>query len=106
MALECDNAAAKIDDTISFSVSAPQAKEIRLIHNRRILGREIGTSAKFTIPAKVFGRGPVSVNAVATIDGKPIRSSPVQLDINGKISTKLPIIKTPMKRKKRTPARK
>lgn len=103
--LECNSKSVKIDETISFTATAPQAKEIRLIHNRRILGHETDSNAQFNVPASVFGRGPVSVIAVATIDGKPIRSAPVQLSIAGELSTKLPIEKSPSKRKKRTPAK-
>ena len=93
------NESINIDDTASFSVSAEGATEIRLLHNGRVLAKSEQEQAILKVPAHEFGRGPVTVEAIASFDGKTIRSRKVQLRINGEISTKVPVLKaTPKKR--------
>ena len=86
----------EIADQIEVTATAPLASEIQLIHNGRIMGRQSGEDVKFKVQAKEFGRGPVEIFAVATVDGKSAISQPVNININGPIATNLPIVEEPL----------
>lgn len=94
--LEVETPKVNLKDNVSLSFSSENADTIRLFHNHRVIHEIDGDSGTAEIPATVFGRGPVAIQAIATFsnglddgDATPptlIASVPVSIIIQGEIS--------------------
>ncbi len=93
VSLKTDSKQYDIGSMIRFQVAAKDATELQIRFHWQIIDKREGDQAVFEIPASRFGRGPVVVNAIAEIDGELIQSEPLNLDIEGTISTRTPIVR-------------
>jgi len=81
--LTSSSAACGISDSIPCTFAAEGASEIRLCLHEKVLTTVEGSGGAFTIPAKVLGRGPSTLRAIATIGGKEVSSKPLKIQVNG-----------------------
>jgi hypothetical protein len=81
--LTTSSPACGINDSISFTFAAEGASDIRLCLHEKVLNEVTGSGGAFTVPAKVLGRGPSTLRAIATIGGKEVSSKPVKIQVNG-----------------------
>ena len=86
--LSVDQDSFDVKDTIKVKAQSNFGKDIELIHNYRSLGKKTGSNVEFEIPAKLLGRGPVELIAVAISEkGNKVSSMPLELEIAGPLST-------------------
>jgi len=84
----------ELEDNVSLSFSSPNSASISIFHNHRVIHESNSDSGTVEIPASLFGRGPISLHAIATFPseaGAPpmsVASKPLKLDIEGEISDK------------------
>lgn len=81
--LTTSNPACGISDSIPFTFAAEGASEMRLCLHEKVLTKVSGSGGAFTVPAKVLGRGPSTLRAIATIGGKEVSSKPLTVQVNG-----------------------
>ena len=96
--LTTNNQAAKIDQKLTFEVSAAGAQEIKLMHNSRVLASKKSDSAKFEVAAYKLGRGPVTISGLASFENQVVLSKPLHLNIEGEILSSIPVLKSPPKK--------
>ncbi len=78
----------KLEDEVSLSFSCDGADSIRIMHNQRIIHQSNKDTGDVKISGSVLGRGPVTIQAIATMpDSAQVSSTPVQLRVIGKISS-------------------
>ena len=74
-------------DQIAFEAKSTTGDSIELMHNGRPIAKKIGKDVKFVVPAKLLGRGPVKLHAVAISEtGSTVASMPIEIEIEGRIS--------------------
>jgi hypothetical protein len=74
-------------DKIKFQIQSNFGDSVELVHNGRSLAKKIGRNAEIEVSAKLFGRGPIKVNAIAiSEEGGKIASTPIELFVEGRIS--------------------
>lgn len=75
-------------DKISFQATANCGDSIELQHNFRSVDKKIGRDVEFEVSAKLLGRGPVILNAIAIDEEtkKAVSSVPIRLTIEGTLS--------------------
>lgn len=102
VSLTAKSVAAEIGNTFEFSIKGKGASDLLLSHNDRVLWRGKGESAEFSLPAHLFGRGKVRVQAIGRFEDQSVRSRPMEIEIRGPISNYVPELKviTPPKKKK------
>ncbi len=67
----------------SVGASGVGAREVRILHNGRVVAAAAGSSANFTVYGATFGAGPVRVIGEALLyGGRTIRSDPVDLSVD------------------------
>lgn len=91
-------------DTIPLQASSNYGDSIELMHNGRAIAKKIGREAEFSISAKLLGRGPVRLEAVAIAEsGKTVASAPIWLEIKGRLADRKRDTEAKPKPKPRTP---
>ncbi len=74
------------EDSIPLTFAAEGASRIRLCQHEKVLHTIEGAGGVFEVSAKELGRGPTTVRAIATIDGKEVSSKPLNIQVNGPLS--------------------
>ena len=85
--LERQSNSTRLEDTLTFAVSANCGERIELLHNDRVLAKSDARQATFEVPASTLGRGPVQLIARAIQGDVEISSQPVAFTVEGRIST-------------------
>ncbi len=85
--LSIDKQQLELQDRVTVSVSAPNASSIRIVHNWKTIARLESGSGEVRIAASEFGRGPVSVQAIATFGGIEVASERLEFEVRGELST-------------------
>ncbi|MCH2180721.1 MAG: hypothetical protein MK108_01825 [Mariniblastus sp.] len=93
--LQCERREIGEGQLLEVSVEAGAAESIAIYCNTRRLGNREGGRAVFKIDTKKLGRGPVQLQAVATIDGSEVRSQPFSLLVTGEILDQIPASNSP-----------
>ena len=76
-----------ITQEITFTAKSNYGDWIELMHNGRAVAKEEGRDVKFKVPAEIFGRGPIKVEAIAiSKSGRGVASMPIEMMIEGKVS--------------------
>jgi len=77
----------RLNDAASLDFSCNGATSIRFMHNHRIVHQTEKDTGNVEISASDLGRGPVKIQAIATMpDSEEVASAPVALRVSGKIS--------------------
>jgi hypothetical protein len=98
--LETEHADYLITDEITFKSQSTFGDSIELMHNGRAIAKKIGLDATFKVKAKLLGRGPVTLQAVAISEsGGEVASTPITLIIEGPLSEIVHGKKVPAKKK-------
>ncbi len=94
-------------DEITFVAKSNYGDSIELLQNMRPIAKKIGRNAEFKIPAKLLGRGPVKLEAIALSEsGKGVSSMPLELNIEGRISVRRDLTTGKKTTGKKTPGKK
>ncbi len=94
-------------DEITFVAKSNYGDSIELLQNMRSIAKKIGRNAEFKIPAKLLGRGPVKLEAIALSEsGKGVSSMPLELNIEGRISVRRDSTTSKKATGKKTPRKK
>ena len=75
-----------INDTISLTFAAEGATNIRVCQHEKVLTETESGGGFIEVPAEDLGRGPTTLRAIATIDGKEVSSKPLYIIVNGPLS--------------------
>ncbi len=74
-------------DELVFTATSNFGDSIELMHNMRPIAKRIGREVEFRIPAKLLGRGPITLEAIALdTDGGGVASMPIKIDVKGRLS--------------------
>ena len=74
-------------DQVTLYAKSTFGDSIELMQNGRALAKRIGRDVEFKVPARLLGRGPVKLNAVAISEsGSTVASMPIEFNIEGRIS--------------------
>ena len=107
VSLSAKSISADVEGEFKFSINAPGADRIQFFHNGRLLHNVEKESDQFSIPAFHFGRGRVRVIAIGRFDDDQyVSSRPLELEIRGQISTRIPEVRPVPAPKKKKPAAK
>ena len=82
------------DQDVEVSFKSNFGNRVEVVQNGRVVAESDDRSGSLTIPASLLGRGPVNLMAVAYDSATPeyrVQSVPVQLEVVGAISSKVPI---------------
>ena len=86
-------------DEIALVARSTSGESIELRHNGRTLMKKEGRDVAFVVPAKLLGRGPVQIQAVAVSEkAVAIASAPVEFVILGDLSEEIRNTETPKKK--------
>ena len=83
-----------INGAANLQFDAPEADEVKLLHNSRTLASSKKSKGQFNIRAFELGRGTVTVQAVAKYGEEVVGSVPVEITVAGAASTKIPTVKS------------
>jgi len=95
-------------DVITLKATSNTGDAIALIHNGRTIAQELGRDVTFEVDALLTGRGPIQLEAVAVSSAAvgqeqvaipPVASQPLQLLVEGPISSRKKYENPPKKRK-------
>ncbi len=70
------------DQPLALTVSFPEAREVVVLHNQRLVGRLTGAGGTMQVNPRVLGMGRVQLHAVAiNAAGQQVRAAPVEVRI-------------------------
>ena len=84
--LTTSQAACGVNDTISLTFAAEGATNIRVCQHEKVITETDSGGGFIDVPASDLGRGPTTLRAIATIDGKEVSSKPINITVNGPMS--------------------
>ncbi|WP_148619097.1 hypothetical protein [Mariniblastus fucicola] len=91
-----------VDDSITLTFAATGATSIRICQHEKVIATVENSGGVVDIEAKELGRGPTTLRAIATINGKEVSSKPLHIKVNGPLLETRP--RTSKKRAKKQPS--